>query len=235
MKIARRSTGRTAVVLAAGSGTRLGAGANKVWLPLGGRELATWSFRWLSESQLFDRFILVVHPSERETARDILNRHVRESVDIVDGGKSRHESELRALEYLAPSIESGQCNLVLIHDGARPLAAPSLIKRLVDVAERDGGSLPYLETAQITGSPTHEELVRVQTPQVFHAKPLLDAYRASEVDNFEGTDTAMCLEKYSPDLVVTAVRGSAQNLKVTYPQDLIMAEHILAAQDFKLR
>ena len=74
MKKTRQHTGRTAVVLAAGSGTRLGAGANKVWLPLGGRELATWSFRWLQQTELFDRYVIVVHPSEREAARDILDR-----------------------------------------------------------------------------------------------------------------------------------------------------------------
>jgi 2-C-methyl-D-erythritol 4-phosphate cytidylyltransferase len=167
-------------------------------------------------------------------ARSILDRHVPVSVDIVDGGKSRHESEIRALEFLAPSIESGACNVVLIHDGARPLAAPSLIRRIVDTAERDGGALPYLETAQVTGSPSQQELVRVQTPQVFRSQPLLDAYRQSAQDGFEGSDTAMCIEKYRPELTVTAVRGSAQNLKVTYPQDLVMAEHILAAQGFKL-
>lgn len=230
-----RTTGRTAVVLAAGSGNRLGAGANKVWLPLGGRALATWSFRWLVESQLFDRFVLVVHPLERAIAREILDRNIGVSVDIVDGGKSRHESEIRALEFLAPSIESGACELVLIHDGARPLASPSLIRRIVETAEADGGALPYLETAQMTGSPSEQQLVRVQTPQVFRAQPLLDAYRASARDGFEGSDTAMCVEKYQPQLTVTAVKGSAQNIKVTYPQDLVMAEHILAAQDFRLR
>jgi 2-C-methyl-D-erythritol 4-phosphate cytidylyltransferase len=235
MRPTTRTTGRTAVVLAAGSGTRLGAGANKVWLPLGGRELATWSFRWLVESQLFDRYVLVVHPLERAMAREILDRHARVTVDIVDGGKSRHESEIRALEFLAPSIESGTCNTVLIHDGARPLAGPSLIQRIVEVAERDGGALPYLETAQITGSPSQQQLVRVQTPQVFKAQPLLDAYRQSARDGFEGSDTAMCMEKYQPQVKVTAVKGSAQNIKVTYPQDLVMAEHLLSAQEFKLR
>lgn len=235
MKFSRRSTGRTAIVLAAGSGTRLGAGANKVWLPLGGRELATWSFRWLHETQLFDRYVVVVHPKEREDAREILRRHVDFPIDIVDGGSSRHESETRALEYISPTIEAGDCSLVLIHDGARPLAAPSLIKSIVSVAERDGGALPFLETAQITGATTESQLVRVQTPQVFSAAPLLDAYRKAARDGFEGSDTAMCLEQYRPDITVTCVPGSAQNLKVTYPQDLIMAEHILAAQSFSLR
>jgi len=235
MKRRRRSTGRTAVVLAAGSGTRLGAGANKVWLPLGGRELATWSFRWLFETELFDRYVIVVHPDEREDAREILDRHTDFAIDIVDGGTSRHESETRALEYLAPSIESGSCRTILIHDGARPLAGPTLIRTITEIAERDGGALPYLETATLSGSPVTTELVRVQTPQVFAAAPLLDAYRQAARDGFEGSDTAMCLEKYRPDIHVTCVRGSAQNLKVTYPQDLVMAEHLLSAQSFALK
>lgn len=234
MKKTRQHTGRTAVVLAAGSGTRLGAGANKVWLPLGGRELATWSFRWLQQTGLFDRYVIVVHPSEREAARDILKRHVDVPVDIVDGGSSRHDSETRALEYLAASIESGDCTLVLIHDGARPLASPSLIRRIVQAAEESGGSLPYLDTAHITGSYEGQHLVRVQTPQVFSAKPLLDAYREAAKAGFEGSDTSMCMERFRPDIPVRVVKGSAQNLKVTYPQDLVMAEHILAAQGFSL-
>lgn len=235
MKINRHQTGRTAVVLAAGSGARLGAGTNKVWLPLGGRELATWSFKWLIETELFDRYVLVVHQSEREFAREVFAKHVPVPVDIVDGGASRHASESRALEYLAPTIESGDCKLVLIHDGARPLAGPSLISQIVAAAESKGGALPYLETAVLHGSDHESEIVRVQTPQVFRAKEILDAYRKAGTENFEGSDTSMCMEKYHPDLKVECVRGSALNIKVTYPQDLVMVEHLLASNSYSLK
>jgi 2-C-methyl-D-erythritol 4-phosphate cytidylyltransferase len=235
MKINRHQTGRTAVVLAAGSGTRLGAGTNKVWLPLGGRELATWSFKWLIETELFDRYVLVVHQSEREFAREVFSKHVPVPVDIVDGGSSRHGSESRALEYLAPTIESGDCKLVLIHDGARPLAGPSLIREIVSAAENNGGALPYLETAVLHGSEHEAEIVRVQTPQVFKAQEILDAYRKASKDNFEGSDTSMCMEKYYPDLKVECVRGTALNIKVTYPQDLVMVEHLLASNSYSLK
>jgi 2-C-methyl-D-erythritol 4-phosphate cytidylyltransferase len=235
MKFKRHQTGRTAVVLAAGSGTRLGAGTNKVWLPLGGRELATWSFKWLIESELFDRYVLVVHQSEREYAREVFAKHVPVPVDIVDGGASRHASESRALEFLAPSIESGDCKLVLIHDGARPLAGPSLIREIVAAAENNGGALPYLETAVLHGSAHDAEIVRVQTPQVFKAKEILDAYRKAGAENFEGSDTSMCMEKYYPDMKVECVRGTALNIKVTYPQDLVMVEHLLASNSYSLK
>lgn len=235
MKSNRQHTGRTAVVLAAGSGTRLGAGSNKVWLPLAGRELATWSFQWLAQTGLFDRYVIAVQPHERETVRDILHRHVEVPVDIVDGGTTRHGSETRVLEYLAPSIESGDCELVLIHDGARPLASPTLIKDVVHAAEEFGGALPYLETSTLTGQEFSGTLIRVQTPQVFQAQVLLDAYRQSTKVGFEGSDTAMCVEEFRPEIQVKCVLGSAQNIKVTYPQDLIMAEHILASHHYRLR
>lgn len=235
MKFKRHQTGRTAVVLAAGSGTRLGAGTNKVWLPLGGRELATWSFQWLIETQLFDRYVLVVHQSEREFAREVFAKHVPVPVDIVDGGASRHASESRALEYISPTIESGDCKLVLIHDGARPLAGPALIHKIVAAAERNGGALPYLETAVLHGNTHEAEIVRVQTPQVFSAPEILDAYRKAGTENFEGSDTSMCMEKYYPNLKVECVRGTALNIKVTYPQDLVMVEHLLASNSFSLK
>lgn len=229
-------TGRTAIVLAAGSGTRLGASTNKVWLPLGGRELATWSFEWLIKSELFDRYIAVINPLEIEQARSILSKHLSVPIDIVEGGKSRHDSEARALEYIAPSIESGRCQQVLIHDGARPLAAPSLIRRLSEAAESAGGAIPFLRSGNLVGEfPADQQIVRVQTPQVFSAEPLLRAYRAAATVGFEGTDTASCVEKFEPEIQIKAVAGSAQNIKVTYPQDLVMAEHILAAQAFGLR
>ena len=235
MKLNRQHTGRTAVVLAAGSGTRLGAGSNKVWLPLAGRELATWSFQWLAQTELFDRYVVAVQPHEREIVRDIVQRHVEVPVDIIDGGTTRHGSEIRVLEYLAPSIESGDCELVLIHDGARPLASPTLIKDVVRAAEEFGGALPYLETSTLTGQEFTGTLIRVQTPQVFRAEVLLDAYRQSAKVGFEGSDTAMCVEEFRPDIQVKCVLGSAQNIKVTYPQDLIMAEHILASHHYRLR
>ena len=232
---AKTTTGRTAIVLAAGSGTRLNAGTNKVWLPLAGRELASWSLRWLAATNLFDRFVVVTHPDEREFARSVLLKHLRVDIDFVDGGSSRHGSETRALEYISPTIENGSCRLVLIHDGARPLAGPALIKRIVAAAEADGGALPYLESAALEGAPIDANLVRVQTPQVFAASPLLDAYRQAARDGFEGSDTSMCMERYRPDVSVRCVRGSASNLKVTYPQDLVMAEHILSSEKHELR
>lgn len=226
---------RIAVILAAGAGNRIGAGINKVWLPLGGQELLTWSFKWLINSKLFYRYVLVVHPSEHEKARSVLKAYVDAPVDLVDGGITRHDSERHALEYLAPAIESGECDLVLIHDGARPLTAPTLITQIVQAAEEFGGAVPSLPTSVLTGHSNQVgEIVRVQTPQVFRAAPLLASYRAAEKVGFQGSDTAMCMERFAPEVEIKCVPGSAQNIKVTYAQDLILAEHILASHHFNL-
>ncbi len=219
---------RAAIVLAAGSGQRLNAGINKSWLQIASKELAVWSLIWLQKSNLFKRFILVVHENEISDAHEIIKKHLDFNVEVIEGGSTRHGSETAALKYLAQDIDSNKINLVLIHDGARPLATPDLIHEIVEAAEIYGGSLPYLPTAKlISDSENVENLIRVQTPQVFRAKETLDAYLEAEKDGFTGSDTAMCLEKYQPQLEIKAVFGTMKNIKVTYPDDIQLAESML--------
>jgi 2-C-methyl-D-erythritol 4-phosphate cytidylyltransferase len=224
-----KNTNRTAIVLAAGSGQRLNLGINKSWLKISGKELAIWSLIWLNKSQLFNRYVLVVHPDEISDAQTIVQENVDFEVDIIAGGTTRHSSETSALKHISKEIESDQCDYVLIHDGARPLATPELIVEIVKTAEQYGGSLPYLPTAKLSSDSLNvKNLIRVQTPQVFRAKETLSAYLAAERDGFSGSDTAMCLEKYQPNLQIKAVFGTTQNIKVTYPDDIPLAESILS-------
>ena len=154
-------------------------------------------------------------------------------VTTAPGGATRHGSELSALRLLAPRIESGEVDVVAIHDAARPLASPALWAQVVAAAREHGGSLParpapgVVAAADLTGAPTGAEWVTVQTPQAFRAAPLLAAHLAAERDGFEGTDTAACVAAYT-DLRVVAVPGEAGNLKVTYADDLPLAERLLA-------
>ncbi len=222
-------TKKVAIVLAAGSGQRLNAGVNKSWLKIAGKELVIWSLIWLKKTDLFSRFVLVVHRDEIEEARQIIKNNLDFEVEIIEGGATRHGSETAALKYLSKDINSEAVNYVLIHDGARPLATPDLIKEIVDAAEKYGGSLPYLPTAKlISAGEKVENLVRVQTPQVFRAKETLTAYLEAEKNNFVGSDTAMCLEKFQPSLPIKAVFGTMQNIKVTYPDDIPLAESMLS-------
>jgi 2-C-methyl-D-erythritol 4-phosphate cytidylyltransferase len=78
-----------------------------------------------------------------------------------------------------------------------------------------------------------DRVVRVQTPQGFLAPQLLLAYRKAAVDGFTGTDTAACMEKYFPEVKTMAVNADVSNVKITYPQDLAIAEHVLARRGYK--
>jgi len=120
---------------------------------------------------------------------------------------------------------------VAIHDGARPLASAALFRAVIDVAAGDGAAVPGVPAGRLNtvdGGLAPDDLVAVQTPQAFAASTLLAAYDAADADGFTGTDTAACLERYA-DVTVRAVDGERRNLKITYPDDLRLAEELIAA------
>jgi 2-C-methyl-D-erythritol 4-phosphate cytidylyltransferase len=223
------------IVLAAGSGSRFGHATNKVWLPLSGRRIISRSLMNAVKSFPRCRAILVINPLDAALANQIIVREAAGiKVELVHGGETRHDSEYNALMHIAPAIEAGEVNVVLIHDGARPLATSSLFLEIASTAHERGGALPA-----ITVDPLEidvrlgERIMRVQTPQGFRAKELLDAYRRAKLDNFVGTDTSACMEKYFPDIDNIAVSGEVHNVKITYPQDLVIAEHVLEMRGYK--
>jgi 2-C-methyl-D-erythritol 4-phosphate cytidylyltransferase len=216
------------VVLAAGSGSRFGHGKNKVWLTVNGRSIISLSLSNAAKSFVGCRIVLVINPADLTIANEVLRRETPDlEVEIISGGDSRHESEFNALMHLEPGIEDGSINVVLIHDGARPLATSKLFRDIAVAAHDHGGALPA-----ITVDPremdivTSKEVVRVQTPQAFRAKELLSAYKQAHNENFMGTDTAACMERYFPGIHCVAVEGEVQNIKITYAQDLVIAEHL---------
>jgi 2-C-methyl-D-erythritol 4-phosphate cytidylyltransferase len=235
-----RPTSPTAVgvVLAAGLGTRIGADGNKAYVPLAGRSMVTWSVAAVAGVPEIARTVLVFRRGERETAeRTMSNELPHCAIEFVEGGDTRHGSEWNVLQYLADDIDSGAVDLVLIHDGARPVATPGLMTTALATAHRHGGAIPGVRAynvvaldpdGSIHGVP--DELVRVQTPQAFRAKDLLRAYRCAEEDGFDGTDTSACVQRYT-DVAVHVFAGAAQNLKVTFPTDVGVASHLLGALD----
>jgi 2-C-methyl-D-erythritol 4-phosphate cytidylyltransferase len=150
-------------------------------------------------------------------------------VETVPGGATRHDSEWSALQHLAARVEAGAVDVVAIHDAARPLATVALWDAVVDAAREHGGALPARPAVGLVHRDSGEQepdLVTVQTPQAFRAGPLLEAYTAAERDGFTGTDTAACVATYT-DLRLRAVPGEATNLKVTWADDLPLAERLL--------
>ena len=219
------------VVVAAGSGTRLGAEVNKVLLPLLGVPVVAWSVRTALALPDVRRVVVVHRPGEREAMGEALAPHLGDrEVLLVPGGETRHASEWQALQVLAAEIDDGGLTVVAVHDAARPLAAAELFERTLAAARQHGGAIPVVPVDSVIrrdGAPTgRDALAGVQTPQAFRAADLLAAYRAAEVDGFTGTDTASCVERYA-DLTIAAVPSSPANLKITFPHDLELAERLV--------
>jgi 2-C-methyl-D-erythritol 4-phosphate cytidylyltransferase len=214
------------VIVAAGAGARVGAGVNKVLLPLGGRPVLAWSVADALAVADVRRVVVVVRPGEEHAVSAALAPHLGAAeVLLVPGGATRHASELAALRVVAEGIDAGEVDVVAIHDGARPLAGVELFDAVVEAAREHGGALPVTRLDGVLPRPTND-LVGVQTPQAFEARTLLAAYEQADADGFEGTDTASCVERYAPDVTIAAVPGSARNLKVTYPEDVTLADRL---------
>ncbi len=227
-----------AVVLAGGSGTRVGADRNKVYLPLAGRPVLAWSIAVFAGMPEIGVVVLVARAEDREVAQEVLGGlgDAAGGVEVVTGGSTRQDSELAALRHLAPRIESGEVDAVLLHDAARPLAGRALVTAVLAAAREGGGAVPGLRRDDLAAAapdgvalsgPVPEGLVAMQTPQGFRAAPLLAAYEQAAREGFAGTDTASCMERFAPGVPIRWVRGEERNFKITYAHDLIVAEHAL--------
>ncbi len=225
----------TAIVLAGGSGTRTGARCNKVYLPLGDRPLLQWSLEALEACAEVDEVLLVIREQDRPDAEALAAACApAKLVGLVPGGASRHDSETAGLRALAGDIVSGRVDVVAVHDAARPMASAALTARAVAAARAVGGGVPALPApaaltrldAQGRARPVAaRDLRRVQTPQAFRARPLLEAYEAAEAAGTRGADTAETVLTHT-DLRVRAVAGEERNLKVTFSDDLDVAARL---------
>ena len=226
------SGGAAAIILAGGSGSRVQKEINKVYLPISNRDMLEFSIETMDRSPFIERIVLVVRDEDRPSAELLLAETMPSKVtDVVIGGATRHESEEAGLEQLAPFIEDGSIELIAIHDGARPFMTLDLLASVIEAAGESGGAIPGLEVQEPLFR-RHEDgidaleqtlLRRIQTPQAFHALPLLTAYRAARAAGFQGVDTAETIERFS-DLTVTVVSGDPHNIKVTFIEDFFAAE-----------
>ena len=221
-----------AIVLAGGAGSRVRKNVNKVYLPVRDRDILAYSLETLGRSPRIARVVLVVREEDRGHAEFLAVETIASKPsNVVIGGPSRHLSELAGIRALADLIESGAIEIVAIHDGARPFLTHDLLNRLLDAAVAHGGAIPGLPIEAPLYRATSEglkvlpslNLRRVQTPQVFHARLLLEAYQASVAAGFEGVDTAETVERFS-NLEVKVIPGDPRNIKITFVEDLFVAE-----------
>jgi 2-C-methyl-D-erythritol 4-phosphate cytidylyltransferase len=220
-----------AIVLAGGRGSRVRSGVNKVFLPVRDRAVVEYSIRTFRREPRVARIVVAVRPEDRFRLDHLIGAPEFHGMTVVTGGSTRHLSELAAIETLATAIEAGTIDLVAIHDGARPFMTLELLEACIEAADRVGGAVPGLAPeaplyeVRASGARALAAALRVQTPQVFRAKALLDAYRASVEAGFEGVDTAETIEKFST-VEVAVVPGDIRNIKITFVEDLFQAEEM---------
>lgn len=215
-----------AIIVAAGRGTRAGGEIPKQWQCLAGKPVVAHTLAAFAGM----RRVLVIHPDDRARAEALGT-----GFDIVAGGASRAQSVRNALEHLA---ESG-IDSVLIHDGARPLVAPALIRRICAALADAPAAAPALAVTDalwrgadglVSGTQSREGLWRAQTPQGFRFAAILAAHRAHAGDAADDVEVAR-----AAGLPVAIVEGAEDNIKLTFPGDFARAEAILKGTRMDIR
>lgn len=228
-----------AVVLAAGSGSRMKSDVKKQFMEIGGKPLVYYSLKAFEES-IIDDIVLVVSRGDVEYVKtEIVNKYGFDKVTaIVEGGLARYHSVRLGLQAAAPD-----CDYAFIHDGARPFVDNDIIMRSLHAVKQYGAcvvGMPVKDTIKIADkdgfakeTPDRTLTWLIQTPQVFSYKMILDLYQRLDRDEGELmekginiTDDAMVVEYYT-DTKVKLVEGSYNNIKITTPEDIPAAEAIL--------
>jgi 2-C-methyl-D-erythritol 4-phosphate cytidylyltransferase len=206
------------------------AGKNKVFVEIGGRSILERSLALFESTSRVTEVVLVARAVEVTTCEALKSRFPKLS-RIVPGGDVRHRSEFAGIKALAGDIDAGRIDTVLVHDAVRPFASEHLVERLLAGLGQSVGCIPGLRVAATTvltedgwiaGYPT--SLWAVQTPQVFQATWLLEAHNKAARQGFIGTDTASVIEWAGGE--VGMIDGEADNIKITTPADLALADVI---------
>ncbi|HWU37712.1 MAG TPA: 2-C-methyl-D-erythritol 4-phosphate cytidylyltransferase [Candidatus Acidoferrum sp.] len=224
----------TAIVPAAGGGTRMEAGQPKQYLLLAGVPLLSHTLRALQAAECLDELILVVPLGHDERCRrEILQPFGIAVQAVVPGGEDRQASVYAGLLHAR-----AETDLILVHDGARPFVSPALVREAVRVAGESGGAVvavPVTDTIKLAdgdgwllATPERGRLWAAQTPQVFPAPLFREAHARALRDGFRTTDDSALVERLNRP--VRLVPGSAENLKITTAADLLLADQILRAR-----
>ena len=225
-----------ALIPAAGMGKRMGASINKQYLQLGGLPIVARTISVFEKSPLIDAIYLVIPSDEIPYCRE----HVIEAcgftkvVAIVPGGMERQNSVMNGLNAMRGSVTDN--DVIVIHDGVRPFVTESMLSESIAVASsRDGAvvAVPVKDTIKavrdgiVTDTPSRENLWQAQTPQSFRFSIIHAAHLSAETDGFIGTDDASLIERAGGDVCI--VPGDYRNIKITTPEDMVLAEAFLAS------
>ena len=224
-----------ALIVAAGRGTRLGAKDAKAFVDLAGTSMLVRSVCAITSAVPVESMVVVVPAGQTERAEDLVRQVLRPGLDcvFVAGGEERQESVRNGLDVLAQ-----KCDVVLVHDAARPLVPRSVVGECIRVASEKGAAIAALpstdtlkevsEEGQVVRTLDRARIWTVQTPQAFRVKILCNAHARAAAEGFSATDDAALVERYGGS--VWAVRGDPRNRKITTPEDLAWARCLLESE-----
>ena len=222
----------TAIVLAAGKGTRMNSDIPKQYLPIVDKPVLFYSLQAFEKSKV-DEIVLVTGSNEQEYCqKEVVERyHFKKVAHIVEGGEERYHSVHHGL------LAAKSADYVLIHDGARPLISADIINEAISRVEQTGAcvvGVPVKDTIQlvdeadvISSTPDRSRTWIAQTPQCFSYELAFSSYnKAIEVEDSTITDDAMVVRRYG-NAEIVMLEGSYKNIKVTTPEDIAVAECFL--------
>ena len=221
----------SAVIAAAGKGTRMGLDTNKLYMEILGQPILAVTLKIFENSDLIDEIIIVSHEDEVEYCRkNIADRYGFSKLKaIVPGGRTRQQSVYNGLKHVTAG-----CGIVLIHDGARPFIDENGIRECAEAAGKYGAAVaavPAKDTIKrsddedfVAETVDRDKLWYIQTPQAFRYDLIMEAHRKAEEDGFDGTDDAVLAERAGNK--VRLVMCNYFNIKITTREDLVIAEAI---------
>lgn len=220
----------SAIILAGGKGKRMNAKVSKQYMNLNEKPILYYTLKRFTDCEVIDKIILVLSKDEIEYCKkEVLERYNLNIDIIVEGGSERQDSVFNALNYIDND------DIVLIHDGARPFVSDRIIKDGIKYANIYGASAPGVtpkDTIKIKdnnnfsiSTPKRDSLVAIQTPQVFKGRIIKECHEKVKNDNIAVTDDTMVVERYNNNVYL--YDGEYTNIKITTPEDLILAEKLI--------
>lgn len=219
------------VIVAAGTGSRMKKDINKQFIKLKNKEIVAHTIEKFYNSENIDDIVVVI----REDEEEYFNKNIKEkygftNIKVAHGGNERQDSVFNGIKMLKK-----ECEVVLIHDGARPFVTDDIIKRSINKANEYNAVVVGVkvkdtikvvsDNGNIIDTPNRSYLWAVQTPQVFKYDIITKAYEDAYNNNYYGTDDAMLVERIGYN--VKMIEGSYNNIKITTQEDLEFGEQIL--------
>lgn len=223
-----------AVLLAGGSGSRMGADRPKQFIEVMGKTILEWSIIAFSRVEEVDEVCIVCRKDWMEDVSRLVEQgHYDKVTHVLPGGRERYDSSLSAIG----AYQDDEVRL-LLHDSVRPLVSQRIIRDCIQALEQfDAVDVAIASTDTIievdsegiiTRTPKRSNLRNVQTPQGFRLGTIRRAYELALQDPaFETTDDCGVVFRYLPDVPIKVIEGETTNIKITYPQDILMMEQVL--------